>query len=155
MHFRETIDALAPDDQQLLLNQLTLGCGRVAHAARLVLSDAPCGRILAALTAAEGSLAEAAALLTGPASTFIQGPGALGGGGEGMHARSWRDFLATQVPAKAAELTADLETLAHQTRELGRAVLADADTEHVHRHLRATIAALSDLRGWLATAVEP
>ena len=155
MQFRETVDALAPDDQHRLLDWLTLGCGRVAHAARLALSDAPCGRILAALTAAEGSLVGAAALLAEPASATAQGHGASGGGGEGLRALSWRDFLATQMLADAEVLTADLEALAHQTREMGRAILADADTAHVQRHLTAAITALSDVRRRLAVMVDP
>ncbi len=49
---------------------------------------------------------------------------------------------------------ADLEALAHQTRELGQAVQADADTDHIRRHLAATIDALSDLRRQLTAVVE-
>ena len=67
----------------------------------------------------------------------------------------WGDLLATRLPTEAAVLTGDLAALAHQTRELGRAVLADADTAHVSRHLAAILAALGDLRQRLAAALAP
>ena len=63
MRFRDALDTLPPDDQQLLLNRLTLGWGRLAYAARLALADAPCGTILDTLVAAHGALAGAAAML--------------------------------------------------------------------------------------------
>ena len=146
--FRETLDALPPDDQQRLLNRLTLGCGRMAYAARLALADAQCGDILGSLTAAQTALAGAAALLTGESAVGTGDPqaAAVGGSQAGRPALGWRDFLATRGPGDAAALVATFEEVAHQTRELGRAVLADADTDHVHRHLTATISALGDLR---------
>ena len=152
---RETLEAMSPDDQQRLLNWLTVGCGQVARAARLVLTDAPCGRILEMLTAAQAPLAGVAALLDGTAITAPPDRGRPDGEQAGLGVLRWHDFLATRLPAEAAVLTADLEALAHQTRELSRAVRDNADTAHITRHLRATLAALGDLRGRLTAAVEP
>jgi hypothetical protein len=49
----------------------------------------------------------------------------------------------------------DLAALAHQTRELVRAVREDEEAAHLTRHLVAASAALTDLRARLAAAVEP
>ena len=155
MRVREQLDAMPPEDQQLLLNWLTVGCGRVVRAARLVLTDAPSGAILAMLTAAQAPLAGAVALLDGTTTTAPQDERESGDGRDGLRALRWRDFLATQRPEEATVLRADLEVLAHQTRELSRAVRDDGETAHITRHLRATLAALGDLQGRLAAAVEP
>ena len=152
---RETVDAMPPDDQQLLLNWLTVGCGQVARAARLVLTDAPCGRILEMLTAAQAPLAGAVALLDGTPMTTPPDQRDPGDERAGLRALGWRDFLATQRPEEATVLRGDLEAPAHQARELSRAVRDDADTAHITHHLRATLAALGDLRGRLIAAVEP
>jgi hypothetical protein len=155
MRLREQLDAIPPADQQQLLNQLTLGCGRLAQAARLVLADAPCGRILDTLTAAQAPLAGVAAQLDGSAVPAPPDRGAPSGARTGLRALSWQEFLATQPPADATVLRADLEAMAHQTRELIRAVQADAEAAHVTGHLVAVSAALSDLRARLAAVVEP
>ena len=154
MRFRQTVDGWSSVDQERLLNGLTLGWGWVAHAARLALADAECGPILAALTAALGSFTGAAALLGDQAAPTAQDGTAGSLAGAGQRDLSWRDLLATRMPAEAAVLTADLEALAHQTRELGQAVQANDGTDHIRRHLAATIDALSDLRRRLTAAVE-
>ena len=156
MRFRDTIDELTPEDRELLLNRLTLGCGRVAYAARLALGDAASGAILDMLAAAHGALAGAEATLGDepPAAPASWGDGP-GGEGAGLRGVRWAELLAARPGAEAAALTADLAALAHQTRELGRAVGADADTGHVRRHLDAILAALTDVCGRLAAAVEP
>ena len=155
MRFRDTIDELTPEDRELLLNRLTLGCGRVAYAARLALADAPGGAVVDMLAAAQAALAGAAgALRDGPPAAALSRNGAGDEGGE-RRTLPWGDLLATRPPAEAAALTADLEALAHQTRELGRAVRADADAAHVGRHLAAILGALTDLRRRIAAAVAP
>ena len=156
MTFRETLDALPPDDQQRLLNRLTLGCGRMAYAARLTLADAQCGDILRSLTTAQTALAGAADLLTDRSAVGTGDPQdvAVGGSQAGWHALGWREFLATRGPRDAAALVATFEEVAQQTRELGRAVLADADADHVHRHLTATSSAIDDLRQRLSAAMD-
>ena len=159
MRFREAVDALAPDEQLLVLNRLTVGCGRLAHAARLALTDAQCGRVLDQLAGAERALADTLARLGSGSPPAADSPPAAGdpagdAGGAGLRVLSWSDLLATRLPAERAALTADLEEVAHQARELGRAVHDDATTDHLRRHLAALTAALADLRRRLAVAVE-
>ena len=155
MRVRETLDAMPPDDQQRLLNQLTVGCGWVLRAAQLGLRDAPCGRILDALRAAQAPLARVAAQLDGRATTLAPERGAPAGARTGLRALGWQDYLATQRPTEATVLGTDLAALAHQTRALVRVVQDDADTAHITSHLHATLAALTDLQRRLAAAVEP
>jgi DNA-binding FrmR family transcriptional regulator len=155
MRVREHLDAMPPADQQHLLNQLTVGCGRVLRTARLVLADAPCGTILDALTAGQPNLVDAAAQLDGTAVAAPPARGDPGGAKAGLRALSWQDFLATQRPAEATVLRTDLAALADQTRALVRAVQDNEDTVHITRQLHATLAALSDLHERLAAAVEP
>jgi len=155
VQFRAALDTLPPQDGELLLNRLTLGCGRVAYATRLALGDAPVGAILDLLAAAHGALAGAEVTLgDGPPATSARRDGA-GSAGAGLRMLRWAALLTTRPAAETAALTADLAALAHQTRELGRAVGADADTGHVRRHLDAILAALTDVCGRLAAAVEP
>jgi DNA-binding FrmR family transcriptional regulator len=155
MRVREHLDAMPPEDQRRLLNQLTVGCGRVLRTARLVLTDAPCGTILDTLTAAQASLASVAAQLTGTGVVPAADGRAAGDSRAGLRPLGWQDFLATQRPAETTVLRKDFEALAHQTRELVRAVQDDEDTAHITRHLHATLAALTDLHERLAAAVEP
>ena len=155
MRVREYLEAMPPQDQQALLNQLTVGCGRLARTTRLVLADAPCGSILDALTASQPNLMDVAAQLDGTAVAAPPARGDPGGAEAGLRALSWQDFLATQRPAEATALQTDLAALADQTRVLIRAVQDNEDTAHITRQLHATLAALTDLRARLASAVEP
>ena len=155
MRFREAVEALAPAEQERLLNRLTLGCGRLAYAARLALADAPCGRVLDQLAAAARALTDVEAALAGRPSTAPDGRPEPAADMAGLRALSWGDLLATRPPGEAAALTADLERMAHQARALGRAVQDDGDAGHVRRHLTALLAPLADLCRRLADAIEP
>ena len=63
---------------------------------------------------------------------------------------------AGDTPARAGRgADGGLERMAHQIRELGRAMHDHRDTDRVRRHLAALVTALDDLRHRLAATVEP
>ncbi len=143
MRFSDYLTALPAATQTALITDLTLGCGRVTLAARLLEAESPPNRVLGSLTAAYHDL-HALHRKLGMAASSSRGAARWDVTGAHLPA-GWQDQLAAQPPAV---LSAWLAAAAARVHDLGTAVGADVELGVIH-------AMLSDLLRTLATLPDP
>ena len=142
VQFRAYLDTLSPDERHAVVNLLTLGCGRMALAARRALRDEPCHLVLTALGGVGGPLREALRRIGAAAGSP---DGQMSGVLDGRHEPRWGAYLASLGPAAEAAIAAELIRVVQQTRALGDAVQADGEVDGIRRDLADVVAAVDSL----------
>ena len=145
MRFSEFANDLGDEGTATLVNTLTLGSGRLAHAARLVTDDGDAAQVLRSLDLAFGALLRARRLLNGQAPDAADAPDSSTASGPLL--LRWADFLASRTTEGEAVAfrTALVDAVGH-ARNAGTAILEDDDIETVQWHLVGAVTALGEAR---------
>ncbi len=149
MRWSDACGALSPDEQERLVNLLTIGFGRLSHAAQLSSGNAPTAAVLGALAAAHDTLRGTQRLLApAPAAAAEESPLDRT---PVLRDLPWQDFLAG-APERLALVEA-LQTVVQQARQAGELILADGDAATVAQHLGAAEAGIRALRQTIVSGI--
>ena len=145
MRFGDYLARLTAEEQRSLTDDLTLGCGLVAFAARLHSQDARTSQLLGALAVGYTALCGAFTALTlesDEAEALDTHSPTLAGCGDTLPPR-WEGLLAG---CDRATVGVYLQMAEEATRDVVRELAADADLVQVRECLQAAVFALAAVR---------
>lgn len=142
MHYTAYLATLLPAVRHALANNLALGCGWVAVAARLHQQDPTTGQMLGTLALAHAALAAALGTLD-PVADAVLPFAAATASGDDLPVR-WADLVAG---LDASVLTAWFQIATEAARDVVVETATDATLSQVQECLYAAVHALETIRG--------
>ena len=152
MRWNGHVAGLADEAAASLLNDLTLGSGRISFAVRLLSANAETQAVLDSVAGAYRALRRARAVLAGEAAhpALADEPHPLPHTAPSM---PWQDFLGLLDRAEGEWVLMLLQEAVQHTRHAGLQVLDDAELEPIGLHVVGAVAALAQARRLIADVV--
>ena len=152
MRWNEHVAGLADEAAATLLNDLTLGAGRIAFAVRLLDANAETQAVLDSVAGAYRALRRARAVLApyGGAESDGGDLDLIPGTSQSL---PWQAFLGRLDRAEGERLLTLLQEAVQHTRQAGLLVLDDGELEPISLHVVGAVAALSQARRLIAAAL--
>ena len=152
MRWTEHVAGVGDEAAASLLNDLTLGSGRISFAVRLLSADAEAQVVLDSVAGAYRALRRARAVLAGEAAhpAVADEPDPVSAMSQPL---PWRDFLSLLDHSEGERLLLLLQEAVHHTRQAGLRVLDDAELEPICLHIVGAVAALAQARRLMADAL--
>ena len=152
MRWTEHVADVGDEAAASLLNDLTLGSGRISFAVRLLSANAETQAVLDSVAGAYRALRRARAVLAGEAAQPVEREGLdpVPGTSPSM---PWQDCMGLFDRAEGERLLMLLQEAVQHTRCAGLQVLDDAELEPICLHVVGAVAALAQARRLIADAV--
>ena len=152
MRWTEHVAGVGDDAAAYLLNDLTLGSGRIGFAVRLLSANAEAQAVLDSVAGAYRALRRARSVLAGEAAhpAVADEPDPASAMSQHM---PWQDFLGLLPQSEGERLLMLLQEAVRHTRQAGLLMLDDAELQPICLHVVGAVAALSQARRLIAVGL--